>query len=100
MVTPIVFTVTILNDNVISEEDVKQKILNISSHSTAREIVEFNAVGTYVVQHPVLFYVYINNTLDVCLCGLMPTQHSSVVNICVGPSISPCICNDSGCRVS
>lgn len=41
MMTPVVFTVTILHDN-ISVENVKQEILNIS---TAQEIIDFNPVG-------------------------------------------------------
>ena len=45
MLTPVVFTVTILNDKLTSVDVVKQKILNISSLSTVREIIEFNAVG-------------------------------------------------------
>ena len=45
MLTPIVFTVTILNDKVVSVDNVKQKIINTSSLSTVQEIIEFNAVG-------------------------------------------------------
>lgn len=50
MLTPVVFTVTILNDVTTSVNAVKQKILNISSISAVREIIEFNTVGMYVEQ--------------------------------------------------
>ena len=39
---------------------------------------------------------------DVCECASNSgdLQQSSTVKICIGTSLSPCICNSSGCRVS
>ena len=44
MLTPIVFIVKILNDNV-SVEYVKQEIISVSSLSPVQEIIEFNPSG-------------------------------------------------------
>ena len=44
MMIPIVFAVTILNDNV-TVENVKREILNVSSLSPVQEIIEFNPSG-------------------------------------------------------
>ena len=40
--------------------------------------------------------------VDVCKCvsNSEDLQQSSTVDICIGTSVSPCICNDTGCRVS
>jgi len=44
MMTPVVYTVTVLDD-MVSVNNVMQKILNISSLSIIQEIIQFNAVG-------------------------------------------------------
>ena len=40
--------------------------------------------------------------IDVCKCvsNSEDLQQSSTVDICIGTSVNPCICNDTGCRVS
>ena len=40
--------------------------------------------------------------VDVCKCvsNSEDLQQSSTVDICIGTSVSPCICNEAGCRVS
>ena len=40
--------------------------------------------------------------LDVCECVLNSEdlEQSSTVDICVGTSVNPCICNDTNCMVS
>ena len=48
MMTPIAFTVTILDNEATSVEDINQEILNIPSLLTVQEIVEFNTVGMLI----------------------------------------------------
>ena len=40
--------------------------------------------------------------IDVCKCvsNSEDLLQSSTVDICIGTSVNPCICNDTGCRVS
>ena len=40
--------------------------------------------------------------LDICKCipNSEDLEQSSTVDICIGTSVNPCICNDTACRVS
>ena len=40
--------------------------------------------------------------LDVCECvpNSEDLEQSSTVDICIGTSVNPCICNDTNCMVS
>ena len=46
--------------------------------------------------------MYTHMLLDVCECvpNSEDLEQSSTVNICIGTSVNPCICNDTSCMVS
>lgn len=101
ILAPVVFTINIMNDTALAE-DVTNTIETLDDSTSRNEIVGFNAVGMLKQPPLPLCSSYISCLTDVCKCIPNPEdpQQSLMVDICIGTSVKPCICNDSGCRVS
>lgn len=99
VLAPVVLTVNIIN-NMISIESITQVIRSVDNSVNSSEIIGFNPVGMYICTY-ISFIEDISQYVDVCECisNSEDIRQTSVVDICIGPPTSPCICDTSSCKV-